>query len=64
VLKAGIAEPDEVPAECGVLLAQQGALEVARPAPKRAMRLAFGTWMALARATAEPPLDEGAQGRL
>jgi hypothetical protein len=64
VLKAGIAEPDEVPAECGVLLAHDSGLDVARPAPKRAMRLAFGTWMALARATAEPPLDEGAQGRL
>lgn len=64
VLKAGIAEPDELPAECGVLLAHPGVLEVARPAPKRPMRLAFGTWMALARATAEPSLDEDAQGRL
>ena len=39
-------------------------LEVARPAPRRAKRLAFGTWMALARASAEPSLDEGAQGLL
>jgi hypothetical protein len=64
VLTAGIAEPEELPAECGVMLAHSGVLEVARPAPKRPMRLAFGTWMALARATAEPPLDEDAQGRL
>jgi hypothetical protein len=54
VLRAGIAEPDEIPPECGVLIATEHALDVARPAPKRAMRLPFPTWMALARAT---PLD-------
>jgi hypothetical protein len=64
VLKAGIAVPDEVPADCGVMLAHDTALEVARPAPRRAMRLPFGTWMALARATAEPAPDDDAQGRL
>jgi hypothetical protein len=55
VLRAGIAEPDEIPPECGVLIASECAsehtLDVARPAPKRAMRLPFPTWMALARAT-------------
>jgi hypothetical protein len=69
VLKAGIAQPEEVPLECGVMLAAAtpgGALqlEVARPAPRRAMRLAFGTWMALARATAEPAPDGDEQGWL
>ncbi len=64
VLKAGIAQPDEVPPECGVLLAHSDGLEVARAAPKRAMKLAFGTWMALARATSEPPLDGQEQGLL
>ena len=58
VLREGIAEPDEIPPECGVLIAKERASErgfdVARPAPKRAMRLPFPTWMALARAT---PLD-------
>lgn len=54
VLREGIATPDEIPPECGVLIAACGALEMARPAPRRAMRLPFGTWMALARAT---PLD-------
>ena len=70
VLREGIAEPDEIPPECGVLIARDArdardtsdasehaserALEVARPAPRRAMRLPFPTWMALARAT---PLD-------
>ena len=64
VLAAGIAQPDEVPPECGVLLAHDGGLEVARPAPRRAMRLAFGTWMALARASAEPGPEGDEQGLL
>ena len=66
VLKAGIAEPDEIPPECGVLFARDdGALDVARPAPKRAMRLPLRTWMALARATPmRRRLDAQAQGWL
>lgn len=51
VIRAGIAEPQEIPPECGVLLACDGALQVARPAPRRAMRPPFDVWMALARAT-------------
>lgn len=51
VLKAGIAEADEIPPEYGVLLAHAGHLELARPAPKRAHRPDFATWMTLARAT-------------
>jgi hypothetical protein len=51
VIRAGIAEPQEIPAECGVLVATEQALEVARPAPKRPMTMPFGLWMALARAT-------------
>jgi hypothetical protein len=54
VIRDGIAEPDEIPLECGVLVARDGALEVARAAPRRPMRLPFHAWMALARAT---PLD-------
>ena len=71
VLKAGIAEPEEVPQECGVMVAHlevpavRGAagpaLEVLRPAPRRPHRMAFATWMALARASAEPPPDDGPQ---
>lgn len=64
VLRAGIGTPDEIPPVYGVMLAQGTALEVARPAPQRAMRLPFIAWMALARATAEPPLDEDAQSGL
>ncbi|WP_342451087.1 hypothetical protein [Piscinibacter koreensis] len=58
VIRRGIAEPDEVPPECGVMVADVAGhdalpvrLEVARAAPKRPMRVAFPTWMALARAT-------------
>jgi hypothetical protein len=62
VLREGIGEPDEIPPECGVLIARECSdehasdqpLDVARPAPKRSMRLPFPTWLALARAT---PLD-------
>ena len=51
VIRDGIAQADEIPPECGVLVATDSALEVARPAPKRVMRLPFDAWMALARAT-------------
>ena len=37
---------------------------MARPAPRRAMRLPLATWMALARASAEPPADDEAQAWL
>ncbi len=64
VLAEGIGSADDVPPPCGVMVARGAALEVQRPAARRAMRLHFAHWMALARANAEPPLDEGAQGLL
>jgi hypothetical protein len=61
VIRHGIAQPEEIPALYGVLLAlPDGTLDVARPAPRRALKLPFPVWMALARATAEP-VDEDAQ---
>ena len=64
VIREGIAEPDEIPPVYGVLVApERGPLVVARAAPQRPMRLPFAVWMALARATPEPP-EEGAQGLL
>ena len=51
VIREGIAKPEEIPVECGVIIAGDGALDVARAAPKRAMRLPFHAWMVLARAT-------------
>jgi hypothetical protein len=61
VIKAGIAEPEEIPAEYGVLIGHGSHLELARPAPKRACKPDFPTWMALARATPLPPLDDDPQ---
>ena len=56
VLAEGIAEPEEIPPECGVIVARRvsagfGALECLRPAPLRAFVPPFSAWMALARAT-------------
>jgi hypothetical protein len=61
-----IAEPDEVPAECGVLVMQgEGRLAVARPAVRPARAgLPFGVWMALAKATPLPNTDDDAQALL
>jgi hypothetical protein len=61
VISAGIAEPQEIPEVYGVLIAPpEGALEVARAAPQRGLKLPFAVWMALARATPEP-VDDDAQ---
>ncbi len=60
VVREGIARPEDIPPECGLLVATAGALDVARPAPRRAMRLPFAVWMSLARATpCEGRLHEG-----
>jgi hypothetical protein len=63
VLREGIGEVDEIPLAFGVMVARDSALEVLRPAPRRALKLPFAVWMALARATPEP-LDDEAQGWL
>jgi hypothetical protein len=55
VIREGIARPDEIPPECGVIVAGDNLLDVARPAPRRAMKLPFQAWMALAKAT---PVDD------
>ncbi len=54
VLAEGIADPSEVPEECGVLQAEDACLRLLRAAPRAAVTLDFGTWMALARATPVP----------
>jgi hypothetical protein len=68
VLAEGIAEPHEIPSDCGVMLARGAdfaALEIARPAPARALPfeagLPFSVWMALARATPAATADDDAQ---
>ena len=73
VLKAGIGEPAEIPEAYGVMWAHPvaggedagfGTLEVLRPAPRRAFRLPFPVWMALARATPVRADDEPPQAAL
>ena len=51
VIREGIGEPDEIPCDFGVMVAREGSLTVARPAPRLHGALPFATWMALARAT-------------
>jgi hypothetical protein len=63
VLAEGIGDADDVPADYGVMEERDGVLDVLRPAPRRALRLPFATWMALARATPEP-VEESSQQAL
>jgi hypothetical protein len=50
VLAEGIGGPQDVPPECGVIIATPTALECVRPAPARKGLMRFDLWMALARA--------------
>lgn len=69
VLAEGIARPEEIPGEFGVLIAggsidgNESRLDVARPAPRRPSTMTQATWMALARATPLPgwKLDDDQQ---
>lgn len=58
VLLEGIGTAEEIPACFGVMMAGTGGIEIARPAPHRPMTVPFATWMALARADADPAEDE------
>ena len=64
VLGPGVGSAADVPEPYGVLIATDTGLELARPAPRRAVSPDFAVWMALARANAEPPLEEAAQAPL
>ncbi|MFO1267666.1 MAG: hypothetical protein U1F67_13380 [Rubrivivax sp.] len=64
VLGPGVGDADDVPPEYGVLIDDGRALQLARPAPRRPLTPAFAVWMALARATAEPPPEDSAQALL
>ena len=61
VLAGGVGDASDVPEDYGVMVERGGVLDVLRPAPRRALRLPFATWMALARATPEPPDEPGQQ---
>lgn len=59
-----IAEPDEIPSECGVLIVQGERLTVARAAIRRTRSaLPFGVWMALAKATPMALADDDSQAQ-
>jgi hypothetical protein len=59
-----IGQADDIPPECGVMLAAGGVLTVARPAPRRPVeRLPLAVWMALAQST-PCRFDDGAQAPL
>jgi hypothetical protein len=51
VLSDGIAKPEEIPAAFGVVIANGDEMRCERFAQKRECKLAFGTWMALAKST-------------
>jgi hypothetical protein len=60
-----IAQPDEVPSECGVMLCDGSRLIVARAAPRRPLqKLPFHVWMALAKAVPAARGDDGGQALL
>lgn len=60
-----IGEPDEIPAECGVLVAQAERLVVARSAVHRALpRMPFAVWMALAKAQPVAGFEDDLQDSL
>ena len=63
VLAEGIGGAADVPEDYGVMMERDGVLDVLRPAPRRALRLPFATWMALARATPEA-VEESTQQAL
>jgi hypothetical protein len=66
VLGPGVGTAADVPEEFGVMQATQAeqGLEVLRPAPRRALRVPFPVWMALARANAQPLLSDDMQAML
>ncbi len=71
VIAEGIAQADEIPPTCGVLVARAAGtsppFDVARPAPRRAVPVPLHVWMALARATPAEGAGlefEGEQGLL
>lgn len=53
VMPAGLAQPDEVPADCGLIWAESGSFRLLRPSATRAVQLSTAEWMALARRGAE-----------
>ena len=64
VVSRGIAQEHDLPPQFGLMVADQHGLEVLRPAPRRPQRLAFGTWMAMARASPDRGVGDAEQQSL
>jgi hypothetical protein len=64
VIAAGIAEPAEIPPDCGLMVAAPDRLMLVRPAPQRPASLTTAHWIALARARAEFADDDDPQLQL
>jgi hypothetical protein len=58
VIADGIADPDEIPPDYGVMVATPQRLDAVRPAPQRPHQPPLHLWMALARASADPADDD------
>ncbi len=61
VVAAGIAEPAEIPEDCGVIEAGAAGLRVLRPSPARDARLVTLHWLQLAKSRAEFGADDDGQ---
>ena len=61
VIAPGIAEPEEIPEDCGVIVAEPARLRMLRPSPARDVRLATLHWLQLAKARAEFGADDDGQ---
>jgi hypothetical protein len=61
VLAAGIARPEDVPEDCGLIVAEEGRLRVLRPSPVRDARLVTLHWLQLAKWRAEYGADDDGQ---
>lgn len=62
VMPAGLAQPEEIPQDCGLIWAESSGFRLLRPSATRAVQLSTGEWMALARRGAE--FIEPASGQL
>ena len=61
VIAEGIADPAEIPEDCGLIVATSRTLRIVRPAPHRAASLTTAQWIALVRAGAEWGDDDDPQ---
>jgi hypothetical protein len=61
VIATGIAEPEEIPEDCGVILAEPERLRMLRPSPVRDVKLVTLHWLQLAKARAEFGAEDDGQ---